>query len=150
MTVRIGASAEWQGLTHVIDYRPDQGIWRIARIRPYAHFAGTRAGGWFRDAETLERAPYHYTPDEAGKILTGRSTAEPKTGGQLAAQAGTLLDQSHALNLMNACGYYLDHGLYEDIMDLLADDATIDVAGQGSGRGGWRTTLSALLRCSGA
>ena len=131
MTGRSGANAGWQGLTHVIDYRLDRGMWRIARIRPYAHFAGTHAEGWSHDAETLERAPYHYTPDEAGRILTGRRAAQPMTEGQLAAQADALLDQSHALNLVNAYGYYLDRGLYDDIVDLLADDATIDVAGQG-------------------
>ncbi|WP_160485005.1 nuclear transport factor 2 family protein [Aurantiacibacter rhizosphaerae] len=131
MTGRSGERADWQGLTHVIDYRLDRGEWRISRIRPYEHFAGTQADGWFHDAETLERAPYHYTPDEAGRIFTGRSAAEPMSHAQLAAQSGALLDQSHALNLVNAYGYYLDRGLYDDIVDLLADDATIDVAGQG-------------------
>lgn len=131
MTARHGESAGWQGLTHIIQYRRDNGVWRISAIRPYEHFAGSYEEGWSHDAETLERAPYHYTPDGAGQILTGRRAQEPMTEAQLAAGGTALLNQSHALNLLSAYGYYLDRGLYDDIADLMAEDATIDVAGQG-------------------
>lgn len=131
MIARNGESAGWEGLTHIIQYRRDNGVWRISGIRPYEHFAGSYEEGWSHDAETLERAPYHYTPDQVGQILTGRRAQNPMTEAQLAAGGTALLNQSHALNLVNAYGYYLDRGMYDDIADLMAEDATIDVAGQG-------------------
>ena len=131
MTARHGESAGWEGWTHVIQYRRDQGIWRISAIRPYQHFAGTYENGWSHDASVLERAPYHYTPDEAGQILPERRAPSPLPADRLAAEATALLNQSHALNLVSAYGYYLDRGMYDDIVDLMAEDATIDVAGQG-------------------
>lgn len=131
MTGREGGTAQWQGFTHIIDYRIDQSVWRIARIRPYEHFGGPFATGWSHEAETLERAPYHYTPDEAGQIVTGRRAASPLSQEQIAIQATALLNQSDAQNLVAAYGYYLDRAMYDDVVDLLSADATIDVAGQG-------------------
>ena len=45
-------------------------------IRPYGTFAGTYEEGWRTTPATLERAPYHYTPDEAGRCCP---TAPPRT-----------------------------------------------------------------------
>jgi len=132
MTGENGVSAEWIGTTDVIDYVNTAAGWQIAQIRPYLQFSGPYDGGWRHNAETLERAPYHYTPDQAGTVLTGRAgRPNPAEAHILAQEATLLLRQSTAQNLVNAYGYYLDRGMYDDIADLFAPDAQIDVAGQG-------------------
>jgi hypothetical protein len=131
MTGENGVSAEWLGVTHVIEYRKTPEGWRIAASRPYEHFAGTYEDGWSHQAETLQRAPYHYTPEQAGVVLPERAAAQPRPAGDLAREASLLLAQSTAQNLANAYGYYLDRGMYDDIVDLFVPDAQVDVAGQG-------------------
>src|SRR5690606_5787379 len=112
LTSQVGGEADWLGETHIIDYRRTPEGWRIARIRPYNHFAGSYADGWMHDAATLERAPYHYTPDEAGMLLPERRAATPRSADENARQATLLLSQSLAQNTVNAYGYYLDRGMY--------------------------------------
>ncbi|GAA0283493.1 hypothetical protein GCM10009127_26230 [Alteraurantiacibacter aestuarii] len=139
LTAEIGQQAGWQGLTHVIDYVNTPEGWRIAHIRPYMQFAGSYADGWMHDAATLERAPYHYTPDQAGTVLTGRAAPAAEIAGRdqnaLDLQADALLAQNLAQNTVNAFGYYLDRGMYDDIADLFADDAKIELGGTGSWNG---------------
>jgi ketosteroid isomerase-like protein len=130
-----GVSAEWLGTTDVVHYRKTAEGWRIAHIRPYRHFAGPYATGWRHDAATLERAPYHYTPDEAGTLLPDRASTAPQSREDLAREATLLLRESEAQNVFNAYGYYLDRQMYEDIIDLFTPDAVVDVAGQGIWRG---------------
>ena len=131
MTAENGVSADWLGGTHVIDYRKTSDGWRIARSRWYEQFAGPYESGWRHDAATLERAPYHYTPDEAGRLLPQRRAASPREAAELAREATLLLEASRAQNTVNAYGYYLDRAMYADIVDLFASDAAIDVAGEG-------------------
>jgi len=130
-----GGAADWLGTTDVVQYRKTAEGWRIAHVRPYRHFAGPYDTGWRHDAATLERAPYHYTPDEAGQLLPDRAAAAPLTRAQIDREATLLFMQSQAQNVFNAYGYYLDRGLYDDVADLFATDAVIEVAGQGTWRG---------------
>ncbi|MEO6387156.1 MAG: nuclear transport factor 2 family protein [Croceibacterium sp.] len=126
-----GVSADWRGTTDVVQYRKTAEGWRIAHIRPYLAFAGSYAQGWRHDAAALERAPYHYTPDEAGRLLPNRAAATARPAEALAHDASLLLDLGTAQNRVSAYGYYLDRGMYDDIADLFAPDAQVDVAGQG-------------------
>ena len=134
LTGENGVSAQWNGTTDVVEYHKTPEGWRIAFIRPYHDYAGPYEGGW-RTPATFERAPYHYTPDEAGTLLPDRLAAEPRSRAEIDREATLLLMQSEAQNVFNAYGYYLDRGLYDDIADLFAPDAVIEVAGQGAWRG---------------
>ncbi len=124
-------SADWRGTTDVIGYSKTAAGWRIARIQTYPAFAGTYEEGWRHDAATLVRAPYHYTPDQVGRLLPDRAATAPRSPDELLVEASLLLELGTAQNEVSAYGYYLDRGLYDDIADLFAPDATIDVAGQG-------------------
>jgi ketosteroid isomerase-like protein len=132
LTAELGESADWAGFTHEIDYRKTADGWKIALIRPVEHFAGSYEDGWSHGAETLERAPYHYTPDEAGSLLPARAAETPRSADEIAQQASLLLGQSLAQNTVNAYGYYLDRELHDDIVDLFTDDAQIEMGGIGS------------------
>jgi len=126
-----GVSADWIGATDVMQYRKTAEGWRISEMRPYPAFSGTYEEGWRHDADTLVRAPYHYTPDEVGRLLPDRAAASARPAEDLAKEATLLLALGTAQNRVSAYGYYLDRGMYDDIADLFAPDATIDVAGQG-------------------
>ncbi|MGX7894655.1 nuclear transport factor 2 family protein [Tsuneonella sp. HG222] len=135
LTGEAGKSADWRQTTDVIEYRKTAEGWRIAFIRPYFQFAGPYATGFTHTAETLQRAPFHYTPEQAGQVVTGRAAATPRGADEILAEATLLYFQSRAQNLANAFGFYLDRGMYDDVVDLFAPDATIDVAGQGVWKG---------------
>ena len=135
MTGESRVSADWLGVTHIVEYMKTPEGWRIAGSRPFEHFAGPYEAGWQHDADTLQRAPYHYTPDQAGTLLPDRAAATPLIRAELDREATLLLLESQAQNVFNAYGYYLDRGLYDDIADLFAPDAVIEVAGQGTWRG---------------
>ncbi|MEO6153038.1 MAG: nuclear transport factor 2 family protein [Croceibacterium sp.] len=131
LTGENGVSADWRETTDVIEYRKTAEGWRMALIRPYLGFAGSYAQGWHHDAATLERAPYHFTPDQAGTVLPDRRAAKSRPAADLDREATLLLELGKAQNTANALGYYLDRAMYDDIADLFAPDAQIDVARQG-------------------
>jgi NitT/TauT family transport system substrate-binding protein len=147
LTGEKGKSAGWLGGTHVIEYTKTEDGWRIAADRFYEQFAGPYDGGWRHDAATLERAPYHYTPDEAGRLLPERR-ARRRDSDDLDRDATLLLEESRAQNLVAAYGYYLDRGMYDDIADLFTEDAEAGVITEGAWRG--RDGIMAFLARYGA
>lgn len=145
MTGEAGQRADWAGGIHVVDYALNDGGWRIARMHYYPQFAGSYADGWRNVTQTVPLVPFHYTPDQAGvPVPLARNAATPLAGGALSAQADQLLAGSAAQNLQAAFGYYLDRKLYDDLVDLFADDAVIDIAGVGrfDGKAGVRRMLA--------
>lgn len=130
-----GESADWAGGTWVVRYVQQGGAWKIAHMRYYHQFDGPYAEGWSHDAADLERASYHYTPDEAGRVLTGRVAASPMSEEEIDRQASLLLEHGRVQNIANAFGYYLDRGMYDDVVDLFYRDARVVVHGQGSWEG---------------
>jgi ketosteroid isomerase-like protein len=135
LTGEVGKSAEWRMTTDVIEYHRTKDGWRIAHIRPYLVFAGSYETGFTHDANRLERAPIGFTPDQAGTVVTGRSAAQPFSQTEADKQATLLLEASKAQNIANTFGYYLDRGMYDDIVDLFAPDGNVEVAGQGVFKG---------------
>jgi len=125
-----GVSATWRSTTDVVEYHKTSEGWRIAFIRPHGNFIGSYEEGWKSQA-VPDRAPFHYTPDEAGTLLPDRLAEAPRGADDLAKEASLLFVHGTAQNLANAFGYYLDRGMYDNIADLFTPTATIDVAGQG-------------------
>lgn len=130
-----GTSADWAGGTHEVHYRKQADGWHISEMRYFPQFSGPYADGWSHDAETLVRAPYHYTPDQAGVILPQRRSTQGLSQADIDTRATLLLGASQAQNTVNAFGYYLDRGMVDDAMDLFAENASIRVQGQGMWRG---------------
>ena len=144
LTGNAGQSADWTGGTWVIQYVKQGADWRIAHMRYYLQFEGPYAEGWRHDATALERAPYHFTPQQAAQVLPQRRASAPLPPGQIAAEASLLYEHGRAQNLANAFGYYLDRGLYDDVADLFYADARVVVQGQGTwlGQAGVRRFLT--------
>lgn len=135
LTGEAGRSAEWRMTTDVIEYHKTREGWRIVHIRPYLVFAGPYETGFTHDGKRLERAPIGFTPDQAGTVLTGRAAAVPLSRAEIDRQATLLLEAGRAQNLVDAFGYYLDRGMYDDVVDLFASDGNVEVAGQGVFKG---------------
>jgi hypothetical protein len=144
LTGNAGQNADWVGGTWVVQYVKQGADWRISAMRYYLQFEGPYAEGWRHSAEALERAPYHFTPQQAGQILPQRRAANPLAPEQIAAEASLLYEHGRAQNLANTFGYYLDRGLYDDVADLFFADARVVVQGQGSwlGQDGVRRFLT--------
>ncbi|MGZ3264976.1 MAG: nuclear transport factor 2 family protein [Croceibacterium sp.] len=135
LTGEAGKSADWRMTTDVIEYRKTPEGWRMAHIRPYLVFSGPYETGFTHDAKTLERAPIDYAPDQAGTVLTGRAATQPRPKADLDKEATLLLEAGKAQNIADAFGYYLDRGMYDDIVDLFAPEGNVEVAGQGVFKG---------------
>jgi hypothetical protein len=131
LTGENGVSAEWRNTTEVIEYHKTKDGWRIAHIQPWLAFASSYELGWRHDPATLRRAEFHYTPDEVGTVLPDRRAEKARPQAALDREATLLVELGTAQNLANAYGYYLDRKMDDDIADLFAPDAQIDVAGQG-------------------
>jgi hypothetical protein len=145
MTGEAGQRADRAGGIHVVDYALTAEGWRIARMHYHPQFSGPYADGWRSVAQTVPLVPFHYTPDQAGApVPLAREAAAALPGPALRAQADQLLAGSAAQNLQAAFGYYLDRKLYDDIVDLFADDGVVDIAGVGrfSGKAGVRRMLA--------
>lgn len=145
LTGEAGRRADWGGGIHVVDYALTGEGWRIARMHYHPQFAGPYKDGWRTVAETMPLVPFHYTPDQAGvPVPLTRTAAAPMAAPELLAQADQLLAASSAQNLQAAFGFYLDRKLYDDIVDLFADDAVVDIAGAGrfTGKAGVRRMLA--------
>lgn len=145
MTGRAGASAQWAGGINVIDYARTADGWAISRVHYHPQFTGPYDKGWNHVTPIVPMAPYHYTPDQAGKPWgVERSAESPLAAGRIAAEADLLLAESMVQNLQAAYGFYLDRKMYDDIADLFAEDAVFDIAGAGSfkGKAGVRRALA--------
>lgn len=144
LTGNSGQNADWAGGTWVVQYVKQGADWRISRLRYYLQFEGPYAEGWRHDAAALERAPYHFTPAQAAQVLPQRRATTPLPTPQIAAEASLLYEHGRAQNLVNAFGYYLDRGLFDDVADLFYADARVVVQGQGTwlGQAGVRRFLT--------
>lgn len=135
LSAQAGQSADWSGGTWVVRYEMRGGDWKIARMRYYHQFHGPYSPGWSHDPADLERAPYHYTPDDVGRLLPQREIVTLSTRDDLDRQASLLLEHGRVQNIANAFGYYLDRRMYDDVVDLFYRDARVVVQGQGSWEG---------------
>lgn len=146
LTGTVRQAADWAGGTWVVHYVKRGADWRIAAMGYFLQFEGPYAEGWRHDAANLYRAPFHFTPQEAGAILPPRRAAAALPAEQIAAQASLLYEHGRAQNLANAFGYYLDRGMYDDVADLFFADARVVVQGQGTwlGQDGVRRFLALL------
>jgi hypothetical protein len=135
LTGEAGKAAEWRMTTDVIEYHKTREGWRIAHIRPYLVFAGPYETGFTHNTSRLERAPIGFTPDEAGTVLTGRAATQPRARADIDREATLLLEAVKAQNLVDAFGFYIERGMYGDVVDLFASDGNVEVAGQGVFKG---------------
>ncbi len=135
MTGHHGHSAGWSGGIHENDYVLEDGAWKIAAMRYFAQFAGPYEGGWRNVTPSPGLVPYHYDPAGAGTPVPATLPPVERRGSAAArlaaldAEADMLLAASAAQNLQAAFGFYVDRKLWDDVADLFAPDAVVEIAG---------------------
>jgi hypothetical protein len=121
------------------DYVREKGVWKIATAHYYPQYDGPYEKGWINwGGGDLPVVPKHFDPTTAGIPIppaTGMAPATKATLASLQKRIDTLNDQDRVLNLQNAYGYYADRKMWNDVVDLFAQNGVVEVAGQGVWRG---------------
>ncbi len=121
------------------EYRREGSTWKIAVSRYFPQYEGNYADGWSNAGNgDLPVVPYHFTLEESGVPLPPASGAAPRSGLSLSAleqRIAALNDEDRVRNLQHAYGYYVDRRMWDDVVDLFAKDAVIEIMGVGTFKG---------------
>jgi hypothetical protein len=121
------------------EYVRQSSVWKIAKAHYYPEFDGSYDTGWTNwGGGTLPVVPRHYTIDSSGIPIPPASGAAPGTDTTLAAlqkRIDRLNDEDRVRNLQSAYGFYQDRKMWDDVVDLFADDGVVEVGGQDVWRG---------------
>ncbi|MXO67089.1 nuclear transport factor 2 family protein [Altererythrobacter endophyticus] len=128
----------------------DNGVWKFSKLHFYPQYEGDYETGWSNaGGQELPQIPYHFTLDETGIPIP----PAPPSPALAEASLDVLEDRIAALNaedavrnLQNAYGYYVDRKMWDDVVDLFARDAQVEIAGAGQfdGRGGIRKAMERM------
>jgi hypothetical protein len=134
-----GGKARIEGGVFENDYVKDRGVWKIATAHYYPQYDGAYAEGWTNwGGGDLPIVPYHFDVDTAGIPIPPAIGAAPVTTATLAAlgkRASILNEEDRIRNLQSAYGFYADRKMWDDVVDLFANNGAVEVGGQGIWRG---------------
>jgi hypothetical protein len=136
-----GGNAVWAGGVYENEYILENGVWKINDLHYYSRFSGLYdQAGWTADKEAV---PIHYDPARAGSpIPRSEMPADEGTNisnlqsmsrrlSDLAHRAQILNDEDEVANMQGIYGYYVDRKMWDDVADLFAPDATMELGLQG-------------------
>jgi hypothetical protein len=136
-----GGMAVWAGGIYENEYIFENGVWKINDLHYYSQFTGRYdQDGWTADKGAI---PIHYDPASAGSPIpkrailpTGTKTSPSLQSmsrrlADLARRAQLLSDEDAVTNLQLIYGYYVDRKMWNDVADLFAPDATMELGLQG-------------------
>jgi len=139
-----GGSASWAGGVYENQYVRENGVWKFKEVRYLPQYSGRYDDpGW---TPTGQPTPFHFDASRVGMpILDGaandalRSSEEAtptlamlaKRMADLASRADRLNDEIEVANLQHTYGYYVDRKMWDDVADLFAADATLEIGLQG-------------------
>jgi hypothetical protein len=137
-----GGAAIWAGGVYENEYIFENRVWKIKDLHYYSQYSGRYdQPGWIADEGEI---PIHYNPARAGTPIL-ESASQPGSLsdsthglailsahiGELAQRAQQLIDEDEVENLQNIYGYYVDRKMWDDVADLFADNATMELGQQG-------------------
>jgi hypothetical protein len=121
------------------EYAREGGVWKISLSRYYPQYAGNHANGWHNiDNGDLPIIPYHFTLAESGIPLPPATQVAPRSKlslAQIEGRIAALNDEDKVRNLQHAYGYYVDRRMWDDVVDLFAQDGVVEIAGVGTFKG---------------
>jgi hypothetical protein len=137
-----GGTAFWAGGVYENQYILENGIWKINDVHFYSQYSGLYdQPGWTVDDTVI---PIHYDPKGAGTPIgenSGQSvsseSAMPSLAGlsermeTLSLRVRRLNDENEVENLQHAYGYCVDRKMWDDVVDLFAEDGTMELALRG-------------------
>ena len=145
-----GAKALIEGGYFENEYARQAGVWKVATMHWFPEYYGPYETGWINwGGGDLPRVPFHYTIEEAGIPIPPATGPAPKTKATLAslqARVDRLNDEDRVRNLQAAYGFYADRRMWDDVVDLFADDGAVEIGGQGvwKGKAGVRKWLDSV------
>ncbi len=121
--------ARIEGGVYENEYRREGKAWKISVAHYYPQFAGDYETGWTNiDGADLPLVPFHFTVDETGMPVPQPSGTAPRSSESLASlarQIDRLNDEDAVRNLQHAYGYYVDRKMWDDVVDLFAEDSAV-------------------------
>jgi len=115
-------------------YIRESGIWKIATLHYYPQYEGSYEDCWSNvDQQNLPVVPYHFTPDETGIPIPPPQGPAPASGftlEELFLRVREMNNEDDVRNLQNAFGYYVDRRMWNDVVDLFADDCVVEINGK--------------------
>ncbi len=134
-----GGQARIEGGVFENDYVRERGVWKIATVRYFPQYDGPYDEGWINwGGGDVPVAPHHADTRTVGIPIPPPSGAAPAAKASLAAlqtRVDTMNDEDRVRNLQSAYGYYADRKMWDDVVDLFAQDGLVEVGGQGVWRG---------------
>jgi SnoaL-like domain len=131
--------ARIEGGIYENEYVRDGKVWKISIAHYYPQYSGSYETGWINEGGAdLPVIPYHFTVDETGVPIpnaVGTAPHSKQSLEQLEHQIGKLNDEDAVRNLQHSYGYYVDRKMWDDVVDLFADDSAVDIHGQSTLRG---------------
>jgi hypothetical protein len=145
-----GGNARIEGGVFENDYVRTNGVWKIKTAHWNPQYDGPYDKGWtnFNGAD-LPVVPYHFTWDSAGVPIppaTGPAPVARATLSQLVARVDRLNDEDRVRSLQSAYGFYQDRKMWDDVVDLFADNGVVEIGGMGvwHGKAGVRKWLETM------
>jgi hypothetical protein len=131
--------ARIEGGIFVNDYVREGGVWKIRTMHYHPQFDGPYEAGWTNwGGGDLPVIPKHFTPETAGIPIPPPAGPAPRSRATLAElqqRVDVMNEEDRIRNLQSAYGYYADRKMWDDVVDLFADDGVVEVGGQGIWRG---------------
>jgi hypothetical protein len=136
---RFNESAEWNGGIYENAYVLDGGRWKISKLQYFPQYSGTY-DAYGHKAPAAWNVPYHFEaahvgmtiPPAALAALTANASGdEAQRIAAVASQVQQFADETAVQNLQHSFGYYLDRKMYDDMTDLFAANATIEIGQSG-------------------
>lgn len=147
-------SGQWGEGVYENEYRMEDGVWKISKLHYYLTFRADYDKGWTEGALPIETASTELAPDAPPTAVYGAlpdvylppyhyanpvSHAAPRTAPgdvtprlrRLAKKIERLEDEIDVQNLQRSYGYYVDKHMWDEVADLFADDATLEIGGRG-------------------
>lgn len=134
-----GTQARIEGGIYQNEYVREGGVWKIAVANYYPQYDGPYEAGWVNwGGDDLPVIPKHFTTETAGIPIPPPVGPAPRTRASLAQlqqRVDVLNEKDRIRNLQSAYGYYADRKMWDDVVDLFAEDGVVAVGGQGIWRG---------------
>jgi hypothetical protein len=134
-----GSEARIEGGVFENEYVRERGVWKIGIAHYYPQYDGPYEEGWTNwGGGDLSVVPKHFNVDTAGVPIPPPTGAAPRTKATLATlqtRVDRLNDEDRIHNLQSAYGYYADRKMWNDVVDLFAQDGVVEIGGQGIWRG---------------
>ena len=136
-----GGDAIWAGGVYENEYVLENGVWKIKDLRYHSRYSGRyEQPGWTADKGSIPLPP---GPAHAGRPVSDAAipptpsatmptlAALSKRLAVLTHRAQALADEAEVQNLQHIYGYYADRKMWDDVADLFAANATMELGQQG-------------------